>query len=242
MSKLILVGLPFAVRDDVDKSYSLNRVWSDCVALRAPEGYEVAYHILLDAEEPPERFWKLSRDVFDKKEREVIREQYSSVEEIGIEHIWRHTLTSRQRCVEQAREQDAEYLFFVDSDNPPIAESLERLVRWEAPIASGWYYRRGVRNPKLPVCFDMAKAPIHGVPAMRVLHARGGEYVDWCGMGCYLIHRGVLQTVNFEWNRWAKRFSEDCMYPLAAREAGFPRVLVDCDLWVPHINNDGTEV
>ena len=245
---MILVCLPYSVRKEHDKRYSLGRVWKACADLEAPEGHEVNYFVLRDAfknsvhpreecDEQGEELWKMVDDLDSPSEV-----RWSFHESIPKLHLWHSALKVRQHCVEEARAQGADYLFFVDSDNPPRADSLMRLVRWGAPIASGWYFRRGIQDPKVPVCFNMGGPPLRGVHVMEVTHRRGSEYVDWAGMGCYLIHKDVFNTIDFEWNRWSKRFSEDCMYPMKAHELGFPKVLIDCDLWVPHINNDGTEV
>ena len=119
------------------------------------------------------------------------------VEFIGIKHSGvSNTDTNRNVVVKQFLESDAEWLYWIDADNPPVERSLRRLLSHRQPAVSGLYYGGKPGERLFPVAF--IKAPNGGYNNIRKV--RDWEYgeilqVDAVGMGCFLTHRSVYEKI-----------------------------------------------
>lgn len=153
---------------------------------------------------------------------------------------------ARNAACQQTLECGADWLFFLDSDVRPPADTVLRLMARRQPIISGVYARR---------------SPPVGLPVMM----RNGQWVtdyepgsiievDVVGAGCLLIHRSVLEKFKENplgkergkpWFDWrvdmggllppGEAMSEDFCFCLHARRQFGYRILVDTGVQCKHI-------
>lgn len=108
-----------------------------------------------------------------------------------------NTDTNRNNVVKKFLEHTtADWLFWVDADNPPPKRSLRRLLSHNQPAVSGLYYG-GSPTERL---FPVAMINIPGGAYANIRKVRDWEkgevlQVDAVGMGCFLTHRSVYETI-----------------------------------------------
>jgi len=105
-------------------------------------------------------------------------------------------LTDKARCEIASRflSSGAEWLFFLDDDvlppNDAVLMLLETANRYDAPFVTGVYYKRAA--PFDPLIYrqlpDGLYQAVLDMPEQPF-------YVDACGLGCALIHRGVFERI-----------------------------------------------
>lgn len=148
--------------------------------------------------------------------------------------------TARRVLVEQALSTDAEYLWFIDTDNIPFGgmDVAERLLSHGKDIVGAWY--RTKQSPHNPCVYDYdsydAVKDWHNYrPRLNAPedpdapkchcgkhHAQYIEKVDGLGFGSILINRRVFETITEQWFstkqgtedlhalRLAKKYGYDC--------------------------------
>ncbi len=143
---------------------------------------------------------------------------------------------------------DADYLWFIDTDNPPPKEALTRLLGLDADIVSGLIYQR-MRNgeetypliyeyPRPPPSDPMLRPGWEKIGPLKLKDIRGKEGVidaDAVGFGCCLIRRAVFKEIAFQ---SGLRNSEDTEFCHQARLKGYG-IKVDLELHIPHMLRGG---
>lgn len=128
---------------------------------------------------------------------------------------------------------EADFLFFVDSDNAFPAEILPVLITNDVDICSGLYFER--MKPFNPIAF--VKADDGHYRKFKEIDLDGGlTEVAAVGMGCCLIKRRVIEKM-FELNEnWWKmpNYGEDIAFCHNATANGF-KVYVDTRCKVEHV-------
>ena len=148
---------------------------------------------------------------------------------------------ARNRLVKDAQEAEAHYLFFLDDDVMPPADTLEVLLSNNLPIVSGLYWAKmGV-----PAIWRWNKAssnyePIRNWPRNALFP------IDAAGAGCLLIDMRVFQHIPEPWFLWQIRdprkpqgLSEDWYFFKKAQEHGFTSY---CDTRVRCIHQARSEL
>lgn len=128
---------------------------------------------------------------------------------------------------------DADYLFFVDSDNAFPPEVLPVLITNDVDICSGLYFER--KPPFRPIAFK--RQPDGHYKSYTDIDLDGGlTKVDAVGMGCCLIKRRVIERMFEKQETWWKYpgYGEDIAFCHYAAENGF-EVYVDTRCKVEHI-------
>lgn len=148
----------------------------------------------------------------------------------------------------------ADWLWFIDTDEPFDKDTLERLIMSadpvERPILSGLVFAQAA-NRALPV----SPVPVIWDPEVgdfreqTILPTERYWRVGSAGCGCLLIHRTVLEAVGeahkddaFPWFKWAQHdrhgqpdvMSEDFTFSLRAQALGFP-IWVDTTIECGHV-------
>lgn len=118
---------------------------------------------------------------------------------------------------------DREWLWFLDDDVVPPSDALERLLSSGHPIVGGWYpMRHGAKWVAGKWIADHTMH-VYGMPLA------GLTQVSWIGLGCALIHRQVLEAVQFRagtdrvaWVDGQERYLGDCVsFANSATDAGY---------------------
>jgi hypothetical protein len=104
---------------------------------------------------------------------------------------------NRNKIVDTFMNTDSEYLWWIDADNPPAADAVERLLGVGKPLVSGLYYGGSQGSSKHnPIAYikreDNTYYSLDSVYQWEV-----GEIVpvDAVGMGCFLTHRSVYEDM-----------------------------------------------
>jgi hypothetical protein len=128
---------------------------------------------------------------------------------------------------------DADYLFFVDSDNAFPPEVLPVLITNDVDICSGLYFER--KPPFGPIAF-LKKPDGHYRKYHEIDLDAGPTRVDAVGMGCCLIKRRVVEKMfELKENWWRlPGYGEDISFCHNATANGF-KVYVDPRCKVEHI-------
>lgn len=119
------------------------------------------------------------------------------VDYMGIHHSGAsNTDTNRNVVVKQFLDGKADWLFWIDADNPPPQRSLRRLLSHKQPAVSGLYFG-GKPSERL---FPVAYISIPGGAYANIRKVRDWEkgeilQVDAVGMGCFLTHRSVYEKI-----------------------------------------------
>lgn len=149
---------------------------------------------------------------------------------------------------------DADWLWFIDTDESFNPDTLERLIQSadpvQRPIVSGLVFaqahNRMLPVSPVPVVFD---EEVQDFREVMMLPTERHWRVASAGCGCLLIHRSVLEAVGeahkddaFPWFKWAQHnrngkpdvMSEDFTFSLRASALGFP-VVVDTTIECGHV-------
>lgn len=161
--------------------------------------------------------------------------------------------SARNELALRALESEAEYLFWLDSDNiPPAFDDttvVDRLLAHQKDIVGGWYRVKKKRHPCVYdfVSTDTDKGWRNYMPRADAPedpdapactcgrhHAQEVERVDGLGFGCMLIHRRVFEALGD--GRWFTTAfgTEDLEFEYQARQKGF-ETHVDWGIHAQHL-------
>lgn len=135
---------------------------------------------------------------------------------------------AREKIVEFAMNENADWLFFLDSDMVPPHDALVKLTDLNVPIATGMAFKR---TPPFQPCFytkvsidkdfkPKLESPIE-FPDKGIIECQG------FGMACALIRREVFEKVKKPYFFPFPNIGEDLSFCLRSRQAGFKMY---CDL------------
>jgi len=239
----ILIGTPI----EESKAFCLNRLYHALKVLFIPRACLVGILFLVTLK-PSLNFLRRVNYVAKK-----LGEKYAFV---GVGKL-EDKQKSWNRCsLEGARELirnfalnhfDADYLCFVDADNPPPKDALDRLLTLDADIAGGLVYQR-MRNGEetYPLVYEYSGPPPNDpmlrpgwekIGPLKLKDINGKEGVidaDGVGFGCILIKHQVYAEIPFQSGLFN---SEDTEFCHRARMKGY-RIKVDLGLHVPHYINE----
>jgi hypothetical protein len=107
---------------------------------------------------------------------------------------------NRNNVVEQWRSAGkSDWLWWIDTDNPPKIGTLERLLSSQLPLVSGLYYSGDPNKPDslISIAYIVNKLGRY-IPYNRLRTWEVGELfqVDAVGMGCFLTHRDVYTEIH----------------------------------------------
>ena len=158
----------------------------------------------------------LSVDLSDFEHKKIYFEQGSLL------HFQRNNL------VQKAVDEEADYLFFVDSDVGFPQDTVKKLVAHKKEIVSGLYFSKIL--PFLPVLYTKLKKKGY---VQRIEYPEGLFETDAVGAGCLLIKTSAFKKIKKPYFSFSERdvvegqpLSEDIYFCEKARAAGLK---VHCD-------------
>ncbi len=138
---------------------------------------------------------------------------------------------------ESALENGYQWLFFLDDDVIPPDNVIQLLMNRQLDIVSGLYYRRHVgTEPVMLRRVQGGRQYITDFTPGQVVEA------DYVGAGCLLIHRRVLEKMQWPWFEWLcdrkdlkepERISEDYAFCEKVQKYGF-KIHVDTGIQCTH--------
>lgn len=146
---------------------------------------------------------------------------------------------SRAELAEAFLETDCNYLMWIDDDNPPKPDDLNKLIELDLPIVSGLYFRR---NPPYEPIIMVERENGIGTERRPDLYRNGAKTpfkVHSTGMGFMLMKREVVENVKalgvslFEIRG---HIGEDIWFCLQARQAGYD-VMVAPEVEIAHLGD-----
>ncbi len=146
---------------------------------------------------------------------------------------------ARNQACEQAIAQDADFLWFIDSDMDFPVDTLPRLKACDADIACadmwsrGWPSFRTVMRTKAPGADGLLQSVPVPDEELPPPGERGVEEVDICGMACTLIKVPFLKRFRERYTDqpwfWVARHGEDATFCFNAKEMG---AVIKCDFGI----------
>ncbi len=186
--------------------------------------YKNHHVMLVDNSEKDEFYKRLKKEGFH-------------VEKVGYRKKARDRLVdSRNLLRKYAIENNYDYFLNLDQDIIPPKDIIERLLKHKEKIVTAIYF-----NPiRLPLTGEVKLRPVVGVmegTKIRFLKPeemnKGLREVDVCGSGCIIMHREVLEKVEFRYNKESDGF-DDVMFVYDAKQNGY-KVYADTSLLVKHL-------
>ena len=135
-------------------------------------------------------WWKAMIDFVGKWDHDKI--EYTGLMHSGVST----TDINRNNVADQFLQTDADWLFWIDADNPPMVGSLERLLEPGHKLISGLYYGGNMAKTMQPIAYIVnPKGGYHTIK--QVKNWNKGEIlpVDAVGNGCFLNHRSVFEEI-----------------------------------------------
>jgi hypothetical protein len=104
---------------------------------------------------------------------------------------------NRNNVAHEFMKGDADWLFWVDADNPPPIGAIERMMEPRHELISGLYYGGDIRKEMAPVAYVRnAKGGYHNLKQVKPFWNKGEILaVDAVGNGCFLNHRSVFEKI-----------------------------------------------
>ena len=96
---------------------------------------------------------------------------------------------------------NADWLMWIDADNPPPVGTVERLLEPKHKLISGLYYGGNITKEMQPIAYVVnPKGGYHSIKQMKDWNKGEILPVDAVGNGCFLNHRSVFEEIeaNYE--------------------------------------------
>ncbi len=129
---------------------------------------------------------------------------------------------ARNAARKMALATDCEYVFWIDSDTTPKDDALEKLLAAERDVICGWY--QGADGSGLWTCGWIND----GVVTYPEKVNPGLINVDFAGLGCCLMRRQALESIEF-----------DCPATTMRSESGEVLATSDATYWTGEANRRG---
>jgi hypothetical protein len=158
-------------------------------------------------------------------------------------------------CNEEIRkyflENDYDYLFSLESDVfPKNKDIIQKFINYNLPIVSGWYHigDPGYSYPLIQV--KMNHMNLDGTTGYSIRQLYWEEIIEFldghvnevfaCGIGCTLIHRGILEKVRFRISEYNPYVHADSIFYLDLANIGIKSYL-DTAEYCDHDRTDRKE-
>lgn len=104
------------------------------------------------------------------------------------------------------KESKAEWLFWIDADNPPPIGALHRLLSLNKPMVSGVYYSGTIDTEMVPIAYIRNKqGAYNAIDKVRPNWEKGELLqIDAVGMGCFLTHRSVYEQIEKDFSMYQR--------------------------------------
>jgi len=154
-----------------------------------------------------------------KDEVPVIRTEYN-------ENVYERIINSRNILRQKALEGAYDYFFSLEQDVIPPRNVIERLLIYKEDITTGLYFKPwDEENSKEPVAMIWVKhrsEPNKVVPVRgNILNGNNLVRVDFCGLGCILISKKVLEKIKFRYDPSDCIGTDDIFFCKDAAKHGF---------------------
>lgn len=135
-------------------------------------------------------------------------------------------IDSRNVLRQRALEGGYDYFLSLEQDVIPPKDVIERLLSYKKDIITGIYFKEdlyeGQGEPVALVWVMHPKDPNKVVPVKKsVIEGNNLIKVDFCGMGCILIHRSVLEKIRFRYDLSNCKATDDIFFGMDAKKEGF---------------------
>jgi hypothetical protein len=147
------------------------------------------------------QWWKAMVDFVGMWDRNVA--EYAGLFHSGVST----TDINRNNVAHQFLGSNADWLLWIDADNPPPVGTLERLLGLGKPLVSGLYYGGDVLNDPHPIAYVRGKKGGYHTIALVKPNWEKGELlqVDAVGNGCFLNHRVVFEDIQANFSMYQRK-------------------------------------
>lgn len=168
-------------------------------------------------------------------------EYYNKIKRLGIniikdkyfEKARDRIVNSRNLLRKYCLEKGYDYLFSLEQDVIPPKDIIDKLLKHNKKIVGALYFKLEDENTLSPLAWVHHK----GKYARRlnygdIIEPRLIEVIT-CGLGCVLMHRDVLEKVNFRYDKNRDSF-DDVWFGVDARRNGF-KIYLDTSIKCKHL-------
>lgn len=142
--------------------------------------------------------------------------------------------TSRNMIVKEAKNQNADYILWVDSDMILPEDALIKLLSHGGDIVSGAYAFKDLKSQDI-IAFSVDNKRI------AVSEADGLTEVGGIGFGCCLTKTDIFDRLDFPYFVFGEDYGEDIYFCRKARAAGY-KIYLDPDVKCGHIGKINFQV
>ncbi len=179
----------------------------------------------------------------------VIRAKYS-------ENAKDRVIESRNLLREKALEGSYDYFLSLEQDVIPLPNIIEGLLRHNKKIITGVVYHlfpqkqsnEWIERPLLAIKSQSVKGKLSFLSADQIIDLNAIVEVDYCSMGCLLIHRDVLEKVKFRYEEFTYKTDnadevkwDDWCFCEDVQALGF-RIYADLGAKCEHLVLDGYSI
>src|SRR3989344_5141016 len=183
----VLVGCPTSFH----KEYALNQ-YAEAVKSLNYDNYDV---LLID-NSPDDNYLNKIKNLG----LNVIKGEY-------FESAIKRIITSRNLLKKYALDNNYDYLFSLEQDVIPNKDALSKLISHNKEVVSGIYFVHNIINNQrmlIPQVFIELENKTNHLPDMRWLTEQetfSNKLIKIvsCGLGCVLIHKNVLEKIEFRY-------------------------------------------
>jgi len=140
-----------------------------------------------------------------------------------------HLSWLRNQALEKCVAGNYDYIFFIDSDVVIPENGLERLLKLESDIASGWYFHKRLPSSGISWKYKNLEEYDHEFINKNIVNGVSA------GNGCILYKRKVADKIKYDYYHGTE--AEDGTYQKKAVKMGFS-FRVDLGLYCEHIGDD----
>ncbi len=155
-----------------------------------------------------------------------IKDKIPIIKGLCFPNVYDRLIHGRNLLRQKALDEGYDYFFSLEQDIIPPRDIIERLLSYKKDIITGVYFKPWDNDPERePVPMLWVKHPSikdKMVPVRRDI-VRGNSLlkIDFCGLGCVLIHRSVLEKIKFRYDLEKCEGIDDILFCIDSREQGF---------------------
>ncbi|MFH0751971.1 MAG: hypothetical protein V1914_00035, partial [archaeon] len=154
-------------------------------------------------------------------------------------NVYERLIHGRNILRQKALDENYDYFFSLEQDVIPPKDIIDRLLAPKKDVITGVYFKPWEDgSDKEPVAMAWVKHPTlpdKMVPVRRdIIHGNSMVKIHFCGLGCVLIHRKVLEKVKFRYDLKKCKGTDDMFFCMDSREKGFD-IYVDTSIKCRHM-------
>ena len=146
---------------------------------------------------------------------------------------------NRNLLREKVLREDYGYFINIDQDVLPPKDIIQRMLKHNKKIVTGIYYNPWTKDNKTKLIATIWRQ--HPKNPKKMINVREGIVqgnnfikIDYCGSGCLLIHKDVLEKIKFRYDLNIGNGVDDVFFCIDAKKYGF-EIYADTSIKCKHL-------